>query len=526
MRFYAKQPNGLYCYVDNEDSKLFVTDMSEFKLEEEQSTHEGSLVSFNEVVGKLKEYYPYDDCTPICNELKNIGYKQWETFKPVITRLHDCVEDKPKEEVKDNAKYTFEYIKEHGLLLYEYIRGSQSQGLALPTSDVDTGGVFCMSYDDLMGMKSYQVENIKDEKGDAAWFEISTFIELLRKANPAALEALFVPEHCITYMHPAFKAIYDRRQEFVTKKCFKSFFAYGYQQVKRSRGLNKRINKPVTELLTVLSFCRTPMSQGSTPIEKFLSARGLKQRYVGLNKISHMELLRGAYYDYGTHLRVEYDADSFSKLYHRNDESFNAFMKFMYDNNVLTWKDRIRLFFSPHKYETILEIVQPKGYHGIMREDGKSNEIRLDSILKGDQPICYIEYNKDGYTLHCKEYKETQEWIMNRNQQRYLENAGKQFDRKNVEHSYRLVNMGIEIAKTGQVNVDRTNIDREFLLNIKLGNATYEELIAGLDDKMKEFNEAAANSTIQDDIPMSKDELNQILIDIREQFNDSKKETK
>ena len=43
---------------------------------------------------------------------------------------------------------------------------------------------------------------------------------------------------------------------------------------------------------------------------------------------------------------------------------------------------------------------------------------------------------------------------------------------------------------TGKVNVDRTNIDREFLLNIRLGNTTYEEIIEYADKKKVELLEA------------------------------------
>ena len=39
-------------------------------------------------------------------------------------------------------KYTFDDIREKGLLLYEYVRGSHAYGLDLPTSDVDTGGIY------------------------------------------------------------------------------------------------------------------------------------------------------------------------------------------------------------------------------------------------------------------------------------------------------------------------------------------------------------------------------------------------
>ena len=80
-------------------------------------------------------------------------------------------------------------------------------------------------------------------------------------------------------------------------------------------------------------------------------------------------------------------------------------------------------------------------------------------------------------------------------------------------HSERLLRMAIEIAKTGEFNVDRRNIDRDYLLNIRLGNATYDELINELDDLKKEFDKACAESNLPEDIDVKK--VNNILLDIR-----------
>ena len=74
--------------------------------------------------------------------------------------------------------------------------------------------------------------------------------------------------------------------------------------------------------------------------------------------------------------------------------------------------------------------------------------------------------------------------------------------------------MGLEIAKTGQVNVDRTNIDRDFILGIRLGNSTYDELINYLDSKKEEMENAMAESTLPENIDV--EFVNNLLLKIRD----------
>ena len=427
-------------------------------------------------------------------------------------------------------KYTFENIREQNILLYEYVRGSQAYGLSLPTSDEDTGGVFIMDYSDVLGISDNKIDQVNDEKNDTVWYEIGKYIELLAKANPNMLESLFIPDHCVKYVHPAFQIIKDNRNTFVTKETFKSFVGYATSQIQKARGLNKKIVNPIVERKQPLDFCYTFNGyQGTTPIANWLAERGLKQIYCGLNHLPNMNQMYGVFYDYAQHIRMEYKTpEAFLEYYNTQlNTSDKKNMVITYFENFLqefvdakSFSDTQELLNTYYSTSTIIEAYKalvPKGYHGIVKEAGTSNDVHLDSILKGDYPICHMSYNEDGYQSHCRMYKEYKEWEAKRNPQRYLENLEKDFDRKNMMHCVRLLTMGIEIATTGQVNVDRTDIDREFLLNIRLGNTTYEEIIAYADAKKNELQAAIEKCDfLPDKIDMN--EVNNILINIRKTF--------
>lgn len=409
-------------------------------------------------------------------------------------------------------KYTFDDIRKDGLLIYEYIRGSHAYGLQKPdgTSDVDTAGVYLEPIEQVLGLGLDFQEQIEDEKHDNVWFSLRKFMEMLLSSNPTVLESLFIPEDKILYEHPIMTEIKKYRNAFVTKACFKPFMGYAKTQIIKARGLNKKIVNPVKERLEPLDFAYTFYNQGSTKIKNWLEYRSLKQQYCGLVHIPNMHDTYGVYYDWGSHFNNEnitcYDVED--AYYSCDDFSFAS---------DLAKIGRFLLEYT--KEETILSAfahinVNPIGYKGMVGEDGMSNELRLSSVSKGEMPICHLTYNKDGYTKHCKDYKEYKEWERNRNPERYKENKEKDFDRKNMSHSVRLMHMGLEIAKTGQVNVDRTNIDRDFILGIRLGNSTYDELINYLDSKKEEMENAMAESTLPENIDV--EFVNNLLLKIRD----------
>lgn len=73
--------------------------------------------------------------------------------------------------------------------------------------------------------------------------------------------------------------------------------------------------------------------------------------------------------------------------------------------------------------------------------------------------------------------------------------------------------MGLEIAKGEGFNVDRTNIDRDFILNIRLGNTSYEEIMEYLENKKIEMDEAMKASSLPAEIDVNF--VNDLLLNIR-----------
>lgn len=415
-------------------------------------------------------------------------------------------------------QYTFESVRNEGLLIYEYIRGSHAYGLQKPdgSSDVDTAGVYIEPIEQVLGMGLDFQEQISDEKGDNVWYGLKKFFNLLLTSNPTVLESLFIPQDKILYEHPIMTEIKKHREKFVTKECFKAFIGYAKTQILKARGLNKKIVNPVNERLEPLDFAYTFYNQGSTKVKNWLEYRGLDQKYCGLVRIPNMREVYGVYYDWGNH----FEGNGMT-IFDLEEEYFQAKKSFLqndpYDSKVYNLCNFLMEYTnkeSPIGALSSLDM-KPIGYKGMVGDDGMSNELRLSSVSKGVKPICYISYNKDGYTKHCKDYKEYKDWEKYRNPERYRENItnNKGYDAKNMAHSVRLLHMGIEIAKTGIINIDRTNIDRDFIMNVRLGKMSYDELINYLDSKKEEMDKAIEESTIPDKIDT--DFVNNILLNIR-----------
>ena len=288
------------------------------------------------------------------------------------------------------------------------------------------------------------------------FYEIGRFIELLGKNNPNLLEMLNVsPEHII-YKHPIINQLTS--DLFLSKLCKDTFAGYAFGQIKKARGLNKKIVNPIDkERKTPLNFCFVTKKQGATPIKKWLEQKGYSQENCGLVKIPHIKDLYGVYYD---------------------------------------------------------EIGEFK-FKGILQKS-TSNDISLSSIPKGLEPITYLHYNKDGYKKYCKDYKAYWDWVEKRNKARY-ENTishGKNYDAKNMMHTFRLLDMAEEILRDSKIIVKRPN--REQLLKIRAGEFNYDELVTKATEKLKIIEALYETSTLpkRPNIEM----IEKVLIQIRNEL--------
>lgn len=379
----------------------------------------------------------------------------------------------------------FQDIRDNGLLLYEYIRGSKAHGIDTPESDTDTGGVFMCPPESLLGLKSGYQEQIQSEKSDDVWYELDKYFGLVLKSNPTMLESLFIPEKWILYESPLFHRIKEHRDKFITKRCFAPFGGYAVSQIHKARSLGKKISMPLVERKTPLDFTYTFLNQGSQPILSWLRGYGLKLEFCGLNKIPHMNDMYGLYYDWGKHLDM-----------------------FPEDEEILKKSKKI---LSPEDSWGILH------YRGLVTEDiSNTTQLRLSSIDdKHSKPLCHVSFNSNGFQKHCREYKEYKEWEKERNPIRYKSNLEKSYDSKNMCECFRIMQMCIEIAKGQGVLVDRRDIDRDFLLSVKAHKYEYSEILEILDKKKIEMDEAIKASTIPE--APDKEFFSDLLLDIRKE---------
>ena len=438
-------------------------------------------------------------------------------------------------------KYTFEEIKKRNLLIYNYLRGSHCHGISTPLSDEDYCGVYLAPVEQILGLGLDYQDQISNETNDIVWYELQKFMNLLLKSNPTVLEALFVDDKYVEYEHPIMTEIKKHKEKFLTKKCFDSFFSYAKSQIKKARGLNKKINWDVPERKGILDFVYTYHKQGSSKIHNWLEYRNLKQKYCGLVNVPNMHDNYSVFYDWGNHfLNENVTFDDLKEAYLDNNvyDTINIVKRLKNDEKNLDLVKKLRkaqfknmVNFIMEKYDlcstsayfpkmkTLRRLNEwfynqkPIGYKGMTNEEETSNELRLSSVEKDVLPICQISYNKDGYSSHCRVWKEYQDWIKHRNPIRYESNLKKSYDAKNMCECFRLINCGIEIARGEGYKVDRSNIDANFLLDVKNHKYEYNELMEMLEKKNDEMEKAMAESTIPEKIDV--EFVNDLLLKIR-----------
>jgi len=345
-----------------------------------------------------------------------------------------------------------EDLRKRNLIVLECISGSKAYGLDTPQSDTDIKGVFVLPKRDFYGLT--YIPQISNETNDIVFYELGRFIELLSFNNPNILELLNSPNEAVITRHPFMENIDSGR--ILSKLCKDTFGKFAMAQIKKAKGLNKKIVNPVSkERKSVLDFCQVAYDNGSIPLIKFLDIKKWQPEKCGLVNIPNMKDLYGLYYS-------------------KNNE-----------------------------------------YRGIIRSM-ESNEVSLSSIPKGRKQEALVYFNRDGYSAYCKKYKEYWKWVEERNEVRYKNTLshGKNYDAKNMMHTFRLLDMAIEIGKEQKVNVRRPN--RVELFEIREGKFEYNELIEKANKKYQEMEIVYKESSLPEkpDIEW----LNELLYELRVKF--------
>ncbi|WP_153394483.1 nucleotidyltransferase domain-containing protein [Chryseobacterium vaccae] len=349
---------------------------------------------------------------------------------------------------------TIQDLKNKNLILLETISGSRAFGLATENSDTDIRGVYYLPKKDFFGLN--YIPQISNETNDITYYEIGRFVELLQKNNPNILEILATPEDCILYKDPLMDLL--QPEDFLSKLCKDTFAGYAISQIKKAKGLNKKILNPIEkERKSILDFCFILEGEGSVPLKKWLAENHLLQENCGLTNIGNTKGMHALFYD----------------------ESGNL------------------------------------DYKGIIQHE-EANQVSLSSVPKGENPKAYLFCNLDSYSTYCKDYREYWKWVSERNEDRYNVNQqhGQNYDSKNMMHTIRLLQSCEHIFKTGNVKIRVDN--RDELLDIKAGNQSYESVMQKTENLITSIEHYYLTSGLPDFPDLEK--TTDILIEIREKL--------
>jgi predicted nucleotidyltransferase len=349
---------------------------------------------------------------------------------------------------------TIQALKNKSLILFEAISGSRAFGLATENSDTDIRGIYYIPKEDFFGLN--YIPQISNETNDITYYEIGRLIELLQKNNPNILEVLASPEDCILQKHHLMDLL--KPEDFLSKLCKDTFAGYAISQIKKAKGLNKKILNPIEkERKSILDFCFILGGHSSIPLKEWLISNKRDHEKCGLVSIDHTKGMFALFYD---------------------------------DSGTL-------------------------GYKGIIRNE-EANQVSVSSIPKGEETIAYMFCNLDAYSVYCKDYREYWKWVSERNEDRYNvnQNHGQNYDSKNMMHTIRLLQSCEHIFKTGSMQIHVDN--REELLDIKAGNRSYDEVMKKAEDLIKSIDHYYSVSSLPDHPDVKK--TTAILIEIRERL--------
>jgi len=357
-------------------------------------------------------------------------------------------------------EYTLEHIRKNSYIIFESIMGSKAYGTDTPESDTDIRGIFIQPYEDII--KYGFIEQVSDELNDIVFYELKRFLELAVKNNPNILELLNAPEDMVIYKHPIYDVLYNNRKDFLSKECKHSFGGYALSQIKKAKGYNKMINWEQDKVTrkSIIDFCYILSEDGKTfKFHKWL--------------------------------------ENFNINFNQNNPT--ADFEFTQKHFGLSKVNNARDVYAMHDVSTEDEW-DGESYYGGVYKNERSNEVKLTSFSKEAKFIKYLIFNKDAWSSHCKDYSNYQTWIEKRNKNRFKMNKehGKQYDSKNIMHTFRLLNMAIEIGKGEDIRVKRTKEEIEYLMSIRRGELEYDDILNRVDILSNELEEAFENSNLPD----------------------------
>ena len=346
-------------------------------------------------------------------------------------------------------------LKNSNRIIYECVAGSISYGLNIQgKSDTDIRGIYINPPAEYLSL-SEPSQQISDDQNDVTYYSLKRIFELLQTANPNCIELLWMPDDCVKIAKPVYLELLKNRDLFISKKCFGSHIGYAQAQIQRARGKNKKVHNPQPETMPKKEdFCWVIPIDRAMPVNNWMSLGVLPSRPILLKEYAKM---RGQFGLERFHVAALEHVPGTYRMYYYGD-----------------------------------------GAKGVFRGD---DMLVCESIPMDDECPKFwglLIYNQNEYERACKDWHSYWDWMNNRNEARWIdqEKGLVEYDCKNLMHCVRLLMSGASILERGYPIVRFEGEQRDYLMKIRNGEFTYEEIMKDAEGKVAKLEALKEISTI------------------------------
>lgn len=318
---------------------------------------------------------------------------------------------------------------EQGMVLF-CMSGSHAYGLNTEMSDRDYKGICIAPRRFYVTLEEFEQKDkgwddfpCPDSKfpeldgSDTVVYEVRRYLRLLQSQNPNILEMLWQEPQDYIHLTDLGKILIANRERLLSKKIAGTFVQYARAQIKKMETHRKWLLDPPKK---------------KPEWEDY----GIPSNYL-------------------TSTQIE------------------AFIEYLY----LLIKDRIEYYqVAKDLYELLNDKVDWKGVlkQAVLPADCVATSQELTRA--SDEYMVLLRASQQ-YRSDCKRWSNYQDWLRTRNVKRSEIERVCGYDGKNASHCVRLMNMAIEGLRTGEIIVNRKRAgDQQFLLDIKYGRVSYDEL--------------------------------------------------
>ncbi len=348
----------------------------------------------------------------------------------------------------------YKTIEENTIFLA--VMGSHHYGLNTETSDVDENGICIPTLNCYIGNQRFeQADKFKDANGnkiDKTIYSIDKAVKLISDNNPNMLSFLFVDERFIKICSEPWTRFMNIRQEFLSKEIRWSFSGFSHAQMKR--------------LMNHKSFYENPVPK---PNRKDFN---LPERSIFPE--TQVETI--------AKLADSLIGEEFSNEFHKEMTHVNEYYVFRVLKKYI--EDPTKLDIAMERYK--------QGQKEFLRTLEHVSQLYIKEEYQSaakDELRYYSAY---------KNWKMYNDWERGRNPKRQSIEKKCGYDAKHATMVILMLRLAIEILDKHTLTLDRTNIDREELLALKLGNMRFEDFYDISERLKKELEVSYEKSTLRE----------------------------